>query len=80
MIFAEPPKNCGSRLRDEMEVCVNDFSFLYCVNTQTFRSTKLKKKKMVCCMIVCVSVCMYVSVCVCMCQCVFGGRGCVGDC
>jgi len=61
------------RLKEEMEVCVNDFSFLYYINTQSFKSKKLKKFRMVRCLFVCVSVCLG-----------GGGRGlgvrCVGDC
>ena len=77
MIFLEPPEKCSSCLLNEMEVCVNDFTFLYCINTQSFKFTKLKKRKRVCCVFVCVSFCMYVSVCVLEGG---GGVGWAGDC
>jgi len=41
IIFAEEPSTISSHPAKAMEVCVNNFSFLYCINTQALRRISL---------------------------------------
>ena len=44
LIFAEAPVTASHPLYDEMQVCVNNFSFPYCINTQMLKRRNIPLK------------------------------------